>query len=208
MAEYPKFTGWPDGENTILDGDDLPLTALRRSVNYDITDTGDLLRRKGRTKVYTGTPVPHTLYSNGHRILFIEGGHLWELIYQFETWSRMLVRMNVGNNRAAYISVNNDIFWTNGITTGLLTAQGDDLPWGIQGPTSQPNVLSAASGGSLAAGRYQVAITFQSDRGEESGPIQALPVDIVANWSIEVLDIPTPEDGSTVNIYFSTACGE
>lgn len=208
MPDYPKFEGWPDGENNILDGDDLPLTALRRSVNYDITDTGDLQRRKGRTKIYTGTPFPGTLYSNGKRILFIESGSLWELVYSLGAWSKALVRLNVGAHRAAYISVNNDIYWTNGITNGLLTQEGEDLPWGIDGPASQPNVLSAASGGSLEAGRYQVAITFVSDRGEESGTIQAVYVDVLAGGSIEIRDLPTPVDGSTINIYASTAGGE
>jgi len=208
MPEYPKFEGWPDGENNILPGNELPVTALRRSVNYDITDTGDLLTRRGRTKIYSGTPMPRTLYSNGRRVLFVEGGSLWELINQFGTWTRMLVRLNVGSHPMAYVSVNNDIYWSNTIMTGILTDGGEDLPWGVTGPANQPTVLSGSSGGSLAAGRYQVAITFVSARGEESGTPTAAEVDVSAGGAIEVRDIPTPVDGSSINIYCSSPGGE
>jgi hypothetical protein len=208
MPDYPKFEGWPDGENNILPGHELPLTTLRRSVNYDITDTGDLVTRRGRTKIYSGTPAPRTLYSNGKRVLFVEGGSLWELTEINGVWTRMLVRLNIGNHPMAYVSVNGDIYWSNGIHTGIMEADGSDRPWGITPPANQPTVLSGAAGGSLAAGRYQVAITFLSALGDESGTPLAAEVDVSAGGSIEIRDIPTPLDGSSINIYASSPGGE
>ena len=92
MPAYPKYTGFSDGENNILDAHELPITALRRSVNYDITDSGNLLRRRGRTKIWNGTIERGTLFSNGLKVLFVEAGNLHELVKMGATWSRLLIR--------------------------------------------------------------------------------------------------------------------
>ena len=208
MPEYAKFSGWPDGENNILGGDELALTSLRRSVNYDISDKGHLKRRRGRTRIYTGSPTPGTLYSNGKRVLFVESGNLWELVFISGAWTRLLVRLSVGARPMVYLSVNDNIYYSNGVITGLLSADGADLPWGIRGPVEQPNILPSASGGSLAAGTYQVAVTFVADSGEESGTPRAKSVVVTANGSIELRDLPTLVDGSLIRVYCSSAGGE
>jgi len=208
MPDYPKFEGWPDGENNMLGGEELPLTALRRAVNFDISDGGEMQRRRGRTRIYAGSPTPGTLYSNGRRTLFVESGHLWELAFLNDVWTRLLVRLDVGARPMVYVSINDQIYYSNGVTTGVLSPTGEDLPWGIQGPANQPTVLAAAAGGTLAAGTYQVAITFLSDRGEESGTPRATEISIVDGGSIELRDIPTPVDGSLVRVYCSSPGGE
>jgi hypothetical protein len=208
MPDYPKFEGWPDGENNLLVGDELPITSLRRAVNYDITDGGGLVRRRGRTRIYAGSPTPGTLFSNGNRVLFVESGNLWELVLLNTVWTRILVRLSVGARPMYYVSINDYIYYSNGVITGVLTDRGEDLPWGIQGPANQPTILAASGGGTLAAGNYQVAITFLSAAGEESGTPTATEVIIVDGGSIEMRDIPTPVDGSLVRVYCSSPGGE
>ena len=210
MPDYAKYDGWPDGENNILDAVELPQTSLRRAVNYDIMDGGDLHRRRGRTLAYTGTIVPHTLYSNGSRVLFVEGGSMWELRKDLAgVWNRQLFRTGVTNRAVTYLDVNGEIYWSNGLFTGVIDGDGRDLPWGIRGPHEQPNVSAAASGGNLEAGTYQVAITFLDDDGQESGTPSAKIVEITTSGgSIQVQDIPTPVDGSTIQVYCSSANGE
>lgn len=209
MPDFAKYDGWPDGENNILDAVELPQTSLRRVVNYDIMDGGDLHRRRGRTLAYTGTIVTGTLYSNGKRVLFVEGGNMWELIKISGVWTRVLFRVGVTNRPVSYLDVNGDIYWSNGLFTGCIDAEGQDLPWGIRGPHEQPNVSGADVGGNLEVGTYQVAVTFLDDLGQESGTPLSKTVEIaVAGGSIQLTDLPTPIDGSTIQVYCSSANGE
>jgi hypothetical protein len=209
MPDYPKYQGWPDGENNILDATELPITALRRCINFDVTNSGYLHRRRGRTQVHVGTPVPNTLWSNGQRVLFVESGNLWELVKISGTWTPMLVRMGMGNHPMAYLDVNRNIYYSNGLFTGMLDPDGADLPWGIAGPQNQPTLTAAASGGDLVTGDYQVAITFVDDLGQESGtPVAAVTSVTGPSGSILLTDLPTAVDGSTIQVYCSAANGE
>jgi hypothetical protein len=209
MPQYPKYVGWPDGENNVLRSDELPVTALRRSVNYDITDTGNLLRRRGSTKIYTATIEPGTLYSNGSRTLFVEAGNLFELVKMNGVWKTLLVRTGLGAHSVAYTSINDDIFYSNGVLTGKVTAEGLVKPWGIRGPVEQPNLFASDTGGTLVAGTYQVAVTFVADDGEESGTSLSKTVVVTADGgSITLRDIPSSVDASTVRVYCSEVNGE
>ena len=210
MPDYAKYDGWPDGENNILDSVELPETSLRRAVNYDVMDGGDIHRRRGRTLVYTGTIVPGSLYSNGKRVLFVEGSNMWELVKDLAgTWTRMLFRVGVGNHPVSYLGLNDNIYWSNRLFTGLIDSDGRDLPWGIRGPHEQPTITASEAGGSLTAGTYQLAITFLDELGQESGTPLAKSVVITADTgSITMTDIPAPIDGSTIQVYCSGPDGE
>lgn len=210
MPNYAKYDGWPDGENNIRDATELEVSQLRRCVNFDVLDNGDIHRRSGKTKIHNGTVVPRTMFSNGKRVLFVESGNLWELNRNIDnTWSPMLVRIGVGNHPMTYLDVNGDIFWSNQVQTGIIDTEGRDLPWGIKAPSDQPTVIPADSGGDLVAGNYQVAITFLSDEGQESGSTLAKVVSTSGNaGSILITDIPTPVDGSSIQVYCSAVNGE
>lgn len=206
--QYPSLAGWPDGENTLLRADSLPASALRRCINYDIDDVGKLDRRAGSTRVYDGSIQPGTLYSNPVRTLFVESGHLKELVKRVDgSYSALLVRLNVGSKPMAYATIDNDIYYSNGIITGKINAEGEALPWGIDGPSSQPSIL-AGSGGSLQAGDYQVAVTFMTAYGEESGTGLASIVTVADGGSIQVTGLPAPTEASVIVIYCSTPNGE
>jgi hypothetical protein len=207
-----KLEGWPDGLNTILRPDSLPVDALRRCVNYDIDDAGKLSRRGGSTKIYSGTIVKGTLWSSDDfsRTLFVESGSLWELIeYPTGTYTPRLVRTNVGNTRMSYLDLNGNTYYTNGIQTGLMLADGNDVPWGMIGPGSQPNLTQGISG-ELFAGTYQVAITYIADSGEESGTGLAKTIEVAAdNSSIFLSDFPASPPGTAfIRVYVSHMDGE
>jgi len=210
MPDFPKYEGWQDGENNILDAVELPETSLRRAVNFDIMDGGDLHRRRGRTLAYIGSIVPNTLFSNGKRVLFVESSNLWELIKGFDgVWNRMLFRTGVGNHAMAYLAKDDNIYWSNGILTGIIDSEGRDLPWGIRGPVEQPNIAGSDVGGTLDAGTYQVAVTFLDENGQESGTSASKVVEVTTDGgSILLTDIPTPVDGITIQVYCSSANGE
>lgn len=210
MPDYAKYDGWPDGENNLRDATELELSQLRRCVNFDVLDNGDLHRRRGTTKVHNGTVVPRTLFSNGKRVLFVESGNLWELVRNIDgSWNSMLVRLSVGNHPMTYVDVNGDIYWSNQVQTGIVDQDGNDLSWGLKAVADQPTVTAGASGGDLVAGVYQVAVTFLDAYGQESGTDLAATVTVAENNSSLLLtDIPTPTDGSTVQVYCSAVNGE
>jgi hypothetical protein len=208
MPNEPKLEGWAQGVNDILRADEIPPDTLRRSVNYDITDTGKLQRRRGSTKVYNGQIQRDSLYSDSSRTLFVEQGHLKELYRDIAgNYSAPLVRLDVGSRPMSYVNVNGSIYYSNNIVTGIVGPDGEDWKWGVTSPRTQPN-LTAGGSGELAAGSYQVAVTFLNDRGEESGTGLAAEVTIPeaddGNGSITVTDFPlTYSDTDMVRIYVS-----
>ncbi len=210
LPPYVEYKGWPEGENNLLSAHELTDVQLRRSVNYDISDTGDLTRRQGRTSVYNGSIQPGTLFSNGKYVLFVESGNLFELENFLGVWTRVLVRLGVGSNRMTYLDVNGDIYWSNGVHTGIFGANREDWDWGLHAPVEQPNLVSGANGGTLVGGDYQVAITFVNERSEESGTPLAKLVTVPdgTTGSIELRDIPTSIEATTLRVYVSNPDGE
>lgn len=210
MPGHADYKGWTEGENNRLRAQELTPEQLRRCVNFDVSNTGHLTRRRGSTSVYSGSIQPGSLYSNGKRVLFVESGSLWELDKTTSGWRRLLVRLNVGALPMQYLDVAGDIYWSNGVNTGIFTADGQDLPWGLHAPVEQPNLVASSNGGSMTGGAYQVAITFVSDRGEESGTDLAREITVASTstGSIEIRDIPTSTEATTVNIYCSHPNGE
>jgi hypothetical protein len=211
MPEYAEFKGWTDGENNLLAAEELEQTQLRRCVNYDVSDKGDLRRRRGRAAVYNGSIQPGSLFSNGKRALFVETGHLWELINYLGAWSRLLVRLNIGARAVTYLDVNGAIYWSNGVNTGVFGENAEDFTWGLHAPVEQPNVVPSSNGGTLTSGTYQVAVTFVNEFGEESGTPRSKEVlipDDVSTGSIKLFDIPVSTEATTVRVYVSHPNGE
>jgi hypothetical protein len=213
MPEQSKIEGWIQGVNDILRADELPTDTLRRSINYDITDTGKLERRQGSAKVYNGTIQRNSLWSDDERTLFVESGHLKELRRDvLGAYSASLIRLDVGSRPMKYLSLNGWIYYTNEILTGIYGPRSEDWKWGVSAPETQPN-LTAGGGGELAAGDYQVAITFLNDRGEESGAGLARSMNIPESsdgfGSITLTDFPpAPDDVDMIRVYVTHRNGE
>lgn len=212
MPDSIKIEGWVEGLNTILRPDSLPLDALRRCVNFDIDDAGKISTRQGSSRVFTGTIERGSLWSSDDfsRTLFCSAGSLFELIeFPIGTYTSRLVRLGVGSGTMVYLDLNGRTYYTNGIITGQMDAEGADMPWGMIGPTSQPN-LSQGISGQLAAGTYQVAITYISDTGEESGTGLAVKIEVAADdSSIHLSDFPpSPASVAFIRVYVTHVDGE
>lgn len=112
------------------------------------------------------------------------------------------------NATPCYAEVNGVAYWSDGRTIGRVFADGTTARVGCEQPGGQPLVSPAAAGG-LAAGIYQVAITYQDSTGQESGAGLAVELDLQAGQGIELQAIPQPSDPTTrVNVYASAANGE
>ena len=213
MPVQSKLEGWRQGVNDILRADELPTDTLRRSFNFDITDTGKLQVRDGSAKVYNGSIQRNSLWSDDERTLFVEMGHLKELQRDvLGAYAAALVRLDVGSRPMKYLSLNRSVYYTNGIITGILGRDGQDRKWGVSAPGTQPN-LTSGGGGTLAAGYYQVAITFINELGEESGTGLAVGTSIPEAsegvGSITLTDFPpAPDDVKMVRVYVSHVNGQ
>lgn len=212
MAQSIKFEGWPEGLNTVLRADSLPVDSLRRCVNYDIDDAGKLSLRQGSSQIHAGTIAKGSLWSSDDfsRTLFVEAGSLFELIeWPIGTYITRLVRTAVGSSRMAYVDVNGRTYYSNGVITGQMEPDGTDIPWGMPGPNTQPK-LSQGISGQLATGSYQVAITYVSDTGEESGTGLARTIEVAADDSSIILTDfpPSPATAAFIRVYVTHVDGE
>jgi len=209
MPKPVTLEGFGQGLNTLLQSDALPPDALRRAVNIDIDDIGKIGVRQGAARVYSGSIQHSSLWSGPKRTFFVESGHLKELVIRADgTFAALLVRLNVGAYKMAYLNLNGQTYYTNGLINGIITEDGIDKPWGIPSPQMQP-AAAAVGGGELAAGTYQVAITFLDAAGQESGTGLARVVEVAEGGAIALSNFPGVPSGVThVRIYVSHCNGE
>ncbi len=111
------------------------------------------------------------------------------------------------NATPCYAEINGVAYWSDGRTIGRVFADGSTARVGCEQPAGQP-LVSPASAGGLAAGIYQIAITYQDSTGQESGAGLAVELSVQAGQGIELQAIPQPADPTTrVNVYATSANG-
>ena len=170
--------------------------------NFFVTDGGQLDTRQGYISQIAC--VPHSLWSNGDVCLFREGVYLKRLHEDLTTIS--ILRSDLqGNNTMHYLSLDGRIYYTDGVATGVVENLVSRT-WGLQVPASPG--LSVASGW-LAEGRYQVALTYSRNDGQESGASFSAGISVPENGGITIeLPVSTDSTVSEVNLYVSGCNGE
>lgn len=194
-----------EGINTVDAKERLGDAELRDALNVDIDRAGRIRRRAGFVSRYAGALI-RSLWADQDTVLFAEGTELKRLNRDF---SATVVATGLsGSRKVAYVKVNNDIYFSDGVVTGRLNQQFQQRAWGVESPGGQPT-LSAGSG-TLSAGRYQVAVTFVTASGEESGASLAAVIELPDNSGISFASIPVPVDPDVafVRLYCSRADGD
>lgn len=185
---------------------------LRSIVNCDVLDDGTLRTRSGLTLRVAGQA--HSAWPPDGR-----GGALYAVVNGVLTrYTRAvsgaltgtLLRTGIGGPElpVAYLELAGEVYYSNGSVSGKVVA-GAHRPWGVERPSGQPAV-SAITSGALYAGRYQVAVTFVDNLGEESGCGLTEAIDVAAGGGIAVSKIPQPVDATVarIRVYVSEANGE
>jgi hypothetical protein len=109
----------------------------------------------------------------------------------------------------SYLDLNGMVYYSNGLVSGVINTIGVNRAWGLPAPVTQPNLAAGGPGGYLAAGRYQVAVTFLTADGEESGTGLAAEIEIGDGGSIILSDFPpTPAGAAARRVYCSHVHGE
>ena len=188
--------GFPIGINNIEPDYAMPEGSARDIINADIYNDGKLRRRRGSVMSFGGLDI-HSLWSDPRNpdpqiAFYVAGTSLFSL--QYISGSLVSSTVATGLQRGAevsYFELAGDIFWSNGFVNGRIRNGTLNVPWGVETPAKNP-VLTAGVTGSLPAGHYQVVLTFRNSLGEESGATLAQGIDVLANGSITLTNMPQP----------------
>ena len=193
--EHTRFTGL----NNRTPVERLLPKTLSSAMNVDLDEQGQVSRRPGFTAAYTGAGL-HSLWSGGDYLLCVEGTQLKRLTVapSGAITGAVLGSGFMPGKHLAYGLVNGEVYLSNGVMTGKVTTNGL-VAWGVQTPAGQP-ALTADTVGGLHNGVYQVAVTFVTASGEESGAQVAQEIAIAEGGGILVTSIPQPTETSVTGI--------
>lgn len=201
-----KTKSWPAGVNNIAPDYALPTDQygkqihLRAAINIDFLDNGQVRSRKGKQRVYTG--ATHSFWSDGTTALFVENGVLKRLETNL---TGTALRSGLSNARMQYHPINGEIYFSNGIDSGIYRG-GSVREWGVENPPSPPTAVSA--NGLLPNGRYQLICTFVNLYGEESGCMQASAYDVTTGGLTVTLPQPISAEVVKINLYATPPDGD
>lgn len=187
MTYSITLKGWPKGVDNVHASYELPADSLRSGVNVDILDSGKIRRRLGRTSAVVAVDA-HSLWS--HRLLtnsyYVSGTTLYSLDKSMV--STTVVSGLMFGRGVAYLYLNGEVFWSNGINSGRIR-NGLNTPWGIETPAG--NATLTATAGGLPPGAYQVVTTFKNAAGEESGSQNTQKITLVTTGGISMTNLPS-----------------
>lgn len=196
---FQKFSGLRNN----IGAESFEPSDLAEALNVDITDAFRIQRRSGFGTILSG--AYHSMWSNGTVCLVMSAGTL----YQYNTDNTVTaVRTGLSpQERMSYTGLADVVYFTNGIDTGAF-AGGAAREWGIRPPTHQPEAFQI--GGTLRAGSYQYAMTFQRADGAESGTGVAGTITVENNSGIGFRNLPTSTDPNVTkrNLYISPFDGD
>lgn len=166
-----------------------PLTDLDQADNIDFDDRSRVRRRDGTTKL--NSTATHSAFAIPEMALFRQATSLYRMKEDFSGGIAIKTGLTSGA-RMGYMAVPpGRVFMSDGIFGGW-TDGSDVHNWGIAVPTAQP--VAAATSGALPAGRYQYAVTFIREDGEESGTPRAGVIVLTAKGGIAFTSIPVSSD--------------
>lgn len=171
--------------------------------NVDLDQSGRLSRRAGYTQRVAG--ATHSLWADPAQeiCLYVAGGALRQLAPDLTSAARLTLAD--GAARMSYVRVNERVYFSNGVETGILE-NGAVRTWGLAVPPT-PGV--AVTVGNMPAGLYQYALTWLRADGQESGAALAGRVDVPEGGGLN-LTLPVAVDPTVVAkvLYLTTPNGE
>lgn len=182
------------GLNTIADPLGLGLSWLTTANNVNITDAGKLERRDGYTTAISGTITGAYGTIDYQRMYYVDAGAL-------KAKDGPTLATGLSSAPMSWAEVNDQVFYCNGLDSGIIQPDNSVLPWAWTTPAS-PAV--AAVTGSLDPGKYEVCCTFVLADGRETGPNDAVSIDIAAGQALQLAQIPQAS-GCTTRVYIAPA---
>lgn len=207
MPRFPKTVEMTEfaGLNNTLPPERTPPQYLKEATNIDIDKSGGIHKRPGYQLKASGSF--HSLWGEGGNFLVVKDSNLSRINpdYTFTTLSSY-----IHNERISYTSVDfsSDVFFVSQDMQGHIV-EDTVYPLGYQSP-QRPALTEVTGSGNLTTGVYQVALTYVSSTGEESGARLAVQIEISNGSRINVTNIKasTETDIDSIRVYCSTPNGE
>jgi hypothetical protein len=180
---------------------------VRDSTNVDyVGPEGQPRRRAGATKVLTLTDG-HSFFADPTFPFGLarEADTLIAINSELQT---AVLATGLGSGEASYALHNDEVLWTvPGVRTGRIAEDLSQRALGLPRPPGVP-ALAPAAGGGMHAGRYQVALTYANEDGEESGATLAATIDLSEGQGLTV-SLPDPGAGEIewVQVWITEANG-
>ncbi|WP_025915525.1 hypothetical protein [Herminiimonas sp. CN] len=193
-AQTKRFLGL----NNVSDPLRLKFGWLQKADNLDITDTGALVRRAGYIKkidALLGYAYATVDYS---RLYMMDGDALAQVNADL---SRTVLRAGLTRRVMHWTELNDQVFFANGIDSGIIRKDGTVLDWAW--PEPDMATLSATTG-MLPAGTYQVACTFLLPDGRETGAADATAIYLDGTQALQINGIPQVA-GLETQVYLAPA---
>jgi hypothetical protein len=201
MVEPVRVQNWSAGANNIASRDRLPPNSVRAAVNLDPLPGGRLALRAGFERVYAGT-APRAVLALGGRLLIADGADLVE--FDARTNSARVLRSIAGAGPMVGDELNGRLYFCT--ASEALEYDGQTVrPWGVPDVLQQP-AISAALGGTLLAGHYQVAMTYTDQWGREGGTDRPAIIQAPAGGRLDIV-VPGIPSGCTANLYVGAVGG-
>lgn len=197
QAPSPIVLKFPAGLDNRSRETALPEGTLRDCVNMDVTREGTLLTRKGLRLLTAGDF--HSFYSppHGRFALVVKDGNLC----RWDGSTFTVLRAANGLRRMSYASLNDEVFFSDGLIQGRVTTTGALDFWGLSTPPSP--TCGAVSTGGMTAGTVRVTLTALSGHLESGAPE---PVALtLADGGGVVVAVPT---GATFRVYVTDVDGD
>lgn len=170
---------------------------LREAENVDITNSGNVVRRKATALVQAMTS-PHSLF-NG---FLVRASMLYAVT--LPAYTETLVKVLSSDAPMSYCEYNGATYYSNGTDSGKII-DGAWYPMGMETPDAPTATVIA---GTLFAGKYQIAVSYSNaTTGEEGGISASSNYELASDGGLRVT-LPGSSPGAThVNVYVSTVNG-
>lgn len=196
------------GMDNVTAEDRLTLDELRDAVNVDISKEGRVTRRSGRRRILSNELIRGLWSPDGVRIFYAALNKLRMLDTSTEVDTELFTDVSLSGT-PAFVELNGDIYWTDGVGNWIIRPDLSVVPWGVRAPVAQV-VATGMAGGTLEAGDYLVSATCYTNTGEESGSLPIQTVTVPANGKIQFAGLLAPNDSRIVGyrLYLGTIGGK
>ena len=210
MADNGLITlsSWSGGLTNTYSDVETPKDSLRDAVNVDVRTSGNITSRYGIRQV-TASPGANSIFAGTKWMYWVTGGNM----YRSQGGSATFVATNGSYGLApiSFLELNGVVYYSNEYCSGMIDANMVHQAWGLPVPhsptltdltgtgsftTTWPQGLTGTPVYACATGSYlyQVAYTFVSSTGEESGAVNSTPVACNDTPNIRVINIPQSTD--------------
>lgn len=184
--EQHTHTNFKGLRNNVAAGE-FDLEDLEVAQNVEINDKNIIQRRKG----FAATSIVsacHSLWSGAGVCLLASGTSLLRVSPGYST---TVLRSDLTPNApVSYYAIGDRVYYSNGQQTGVVEA-GRARSWGLPVPG---RIAATATSGNYRAGRYQFALTFQRNDGQESGASVAGVLELSAPGGFRFTNLPVSSD--------------